>query len=200
MSIPFRKAFLWSGLCLSVLAFAGCETTGNDRTGVPPDVYTNSDEIRVGDMLTVTFRGGPSLNIMDHKERVSEEGFITLPQIGDVEAAGKSRVELQKEIQGRYVPDYYRNLTVTIAPDERFFYVYGEVNRPDRYLYTGELTVLGAISTAGDFTDFANPKKVQLLRTDGTSDIVNCRDALRSPSNNLEVLPGDTINVPRGIF
>ena len=56
---------------------------------------------------------------------------------------GKSRVELQKEIKALYVPKFYRNLTVTIEPDQRFFYVYGEVNKPDRHFYAGELTSLG---------------------------------------------------------
>ena len=164
------------------------------------DSNLNSDEIRVGDMLNIRFSGTSSIIVPEHDERVSEDGYITLQQIGDVKAVGKSRVELQKEIRDRYVPKFYKNLTVTIAPDQRFFYVYGEVNKPDRHFYAGELTVLGAISAAGDFTDFANPKKVRLIRTDGTVEIINCKDALTDPSKNVEVLPGDTINVPRRII
>ena len=151
-------------------------------------------------MLTVRFSGTSSFMVPDHEERVSESGYITLQQIGDVKAVGKSRVDLQKEIKDRYVPKFYKNLTVTIAPDQRFFYVYGEVNKPDRHFYAGELSLLGAISTAGDFTDFANRKRVKLIRTDGSVEIINCRDATKDPSKNVEVLPGDTIEVPRRFF
>lgn len=195
-----------------LLGIIGCGTTGGQKQAAAesgedstdaetPVVARNSDEIRVGDMLNISFRGTVTMAVLDHQERVSENGFIALPQIGEIKAQGKNRVALQKEIQAKYVPKYYKNLTVIIAPDERFFYVYGEVNKPDRHFYAGELTVLGAISAAGDFTDFANHKKVKLLRTDGTVETINCKDALENPSKyDVEVLPGDTINVPRRIF
>lgn len=206
MNIKYRT--LSSLLIIGVLAgfLTGCGTTpsgegGSENPGSEQRVFTNSDEIRVGDMLKISFRGPVSEIIQDHEERVSEQGMINLRQVGEIKAAGKNRVDLQKEIKALYVPEYYKYLTVTIAPDQRFFYVYGEVNKPDRHFYAGELTVLGAISTAGDFTDFANKGRVQLIRSDGSIEVIDCKEALKNPTLiDVEVLPGDRINVPRRIF
>ena len=152
-------------------------------------------------MLKITFRGPVSGQIPDHEDRVSEEGLINLPQVGEIKAAGKSRIDLQKEITKLYVPAYYKHLTVTIAPDQRFFYVQGQVNKPDRHFYAGELTVLRAISVAGDFTDFADKTDVKLIRSDGSIEVINCKKALSNPTEfDVEVLPGDTINVPMRLF
>jgi protein involved in polysaccharide export with SLBB domain len=64
-------------------------------------------------------------------------------------------------------------------------------------LYGPSITVTKAIQTAGDFTEFANKKKVKLTRKDGSIYTVNCIKALEDPTQDLEVYPGDTIHVPR---
>ncbi len=203
MNFKFRDVFqlLLFGCLLSVVA--GCAAPQKSGVGGGDSEarkFDDSDEIRVGDMLKITFRGSVSNPIPDHEDRVSEQGLINLPQIGEVKAAGKDRIELQKEITKLYLP-YYKHLTVTIAPDQRFFYVYGQVKKPDRHFYAGELTVLRAIAAAGDFTDFADKTEVKLIRGDGTIEIVNCKKALNNPAElDVEVLPGDTINVPMRIW
>jgi protein involved in polysaccharide export with SLBB domain len=202
MNPKFRAASLLVMFCCLVMFLTGCGTTPKPTEGSQADkkIFDDSDEIRVGDMLKITFRGTVSTVIPDHEDRVSEQGYINLPQIGEVKAAGKDRIELQKEITELYVP-YFKHLTVTIAPDQRFFYVNGEVKKVDRYFYAGEMNVLRAISTAGGFTNFADKTKVRLIRADGTIEIVNCKKALDNPGElNIEVLPGDTINVPMRIF
>jgi protein involved in polysaccharide export with SLBB domain len=56
---------------------------------------------------------------------------------------------------------------------------------------------LQAIASAGDFTDFARKQEVLLTRSDGRKITVNCIKARKNPSLNLEILPGDIIDVPR---
>ena len=104
----------------------------------------------------------PARQSKRHQEPIKEDGTITMPDIGHVQAAGKTAGELQNEIYNLYVPKLYRHLTVTINPGERVYYVTGEVKAPGRQLYAGQMTVTKAITTAGDFTDFANHKKVWL--------------------------------------
>jgi protein involved in polysaccharide export with SLBB domain len=98
------------------------------------------------------------------------------------------------------VPKYYKYLTVTITPMLQFYFVGGEVRSPGRYEHVGKMTVRKALQSAGDFTDFANKKKVKLTRTTGEKHTINAIKALNNPELDLEVLPGDTIHVPRRVF
>ena len=161
----------------------------------PPTEVSATDRFRVGDLVTVRFSGVQE-TIPIHEERIKEDGTITLHLIGSVIAAGKNAGELQKEIQERY-QKYYRGLVVTIVSLDRFYYVGGEVKVPGRQPWVGELTVTQAIQSTGDFTDFANKKKVQLIRVDGSTVTVDCVKALRDPKLDLRVMPGDKVHVPR---
>jgi protein involved in polysaccharide export with SLBB domain len=73
------------------------------------------------------------------------------------------------------------------------------VNRPGAILYLGDTTVLKAIAAAGDFTDFADKRNVQLTRVNGRIYTVNCKRALTRPALDLPVNPGDQVYVPRSI-
>jgi polysaccharide export outer membrane protein len=154
------------------------------------------DTFCVGDMVTVTFSGVEN-PIAPHEERIKDDGTITLPLIGSVIATGKTPGKLQNEIQGSYVPKYYTRLVVTVKQLDRFFYVGGEVRRPERQLWLGEVTVTQAIQSAGGFTDFADKTKVQVTRADGSTILVNCKQALKRPKLDPKVLPRDSIHVPK---
>ena len=155
----------------------------------------------IGDQVTVVFSGIENL-LPPHEEQIKDDGTITLQLIGPVKAAGKSAGELQKEIRDRYVPKYYNsNLNVTVQSKERVVYVGGQVKSPGRVVYGGVMTVTKVIQACGDFTDFANKKKVMLYRAAGGKPIkVNCIDALKDPSKDLPVYPGDKIHVPQRIW
>jgi protein involved in polysaccharide export with SLBB domain len=191
--------------CCVILALSssGCRTgaTGEEtafsQLGDTNVIGGASEELHPGDMLVISFRGPATIQIPDHSERVPESGQITLPYIGKVDVVGKTRVKLQDEIHDRYVPKIFKELTVTIAPGDRFFFVYGEVKFANRYPYGSRLTVTGAISTAQGFSDFANQRKVLLIRTDGRRELVDCKKAREDPKYDPEVLPGDRIYVPR---
>ena len=158
----------------------------------------NVDDIRVGDTITITISDTPTV-ITPIDERVKSDGTIILLQNQTFEAAGKKRGELEKEIRDRYVPDFFRTMTVSVRhqPQSQFYFVGGEVKRPDRQVYIGRMTVLKAIQSAGDFTDFARKSKVQLTRADGRTFHINWYKAQKDPKQDLEVFPGDTITVFR---
>jgi len=189
------------------LLFNGCRSadvpvfSSDVSPGSPSKSTGDSDVFAVGNIVTITFSGitdPPS----PHEETIKEDGTITPPLIGPVKAAGKSAGELQKEIRDRYVPKYYNsNLNVTVKSQERVFYVGGQVKSPGRVVYIGEITVTKAIQACGDFTDFANKKKVMLYRKGGGKPIrVNCVDALKDPSKDLPVYAGDKIHVPQRLW
>ncbi|MGC3958009.1 MAG: polysaccharide biosynthesis/export family protein [Verrucomicrobiota bacterium] len=152
-----------------------------------------------GDQIRVVF-SGIAEPPQPHDEAIKEDGTITLPNIGVVTAEGKTTVELQKDIYEKYVPSFYKRLTVTVSTERRVCYVQGQVRLSGRQEYYGPTTVLKAIATAGDFTDFANRKRVVLTRADGTRIIVDCVKAARDSAYDLPVYPGDKIEVPmRGL-
>jgi polysaccharide biosynthesis/export protein VpsN len=167
--------------------------TGGGASGVPV--------LRVGDSLMVTFTDTPA-GIPAFDETIKEDGTITLTLNQTFKAAGKSEGDLAKEIRDRYVPRFYKYMTVSVKQQEttRWYYVEGEVRGPSRQIYSSRITVLKAITSAGGFTDFAKKTKVQLTHVDGRTQIVNCKKALRNPSLDPEVYPGDTIHVPRSIW
>jgi len=208
-------------LIVCALLVAGCASTGQDgkvRFSEPPaDLFpTNAvvsadgggltvieqkgDRLRVGDRVTVKFSGTPDQNLQTHEQVIKDDGTITLPYIGEVKAVGKTLGELQKEVHDRYVPDYYKRLTVNILGEQRVYYVGGQVRSPGRQMYIDATTVTKAIQSAGDFTDFAAKRRVELTRADGKKFIINCEKAAKDPSLDLPVYPGDKIHVPqRGI-
>ena len=71
---------------------------------------------------------------------------------------------------------------------------------PGRQPYLGPTTVLRAIASCGDFTDFAKKQKVRLTHANGKSVIVNCIKAQDHPELDPPVYPGDRIHVPRRPF
>jgi polysaccharide export outer membrane protein len=197
------------GVLLAGLLFSGCAapedpifSSGPAEIGAPtgtPRVGVASDAFGLGDQVIVTFSDA---SLQPHEERIKDDGTITLHLIGPVKAVGKTPGELQKDIQELYVPKYYQpgRLTVTVKSQERAYYVGGEVRNPNRYIYSGAITVTKAIQTAGDFTDFANKKKVRLTRADGKTITVNCKKIQAGSIPDPPVFPGDKIHVPRRLL
>lgn len=196
------------------LLLCGCSGTGGGQPGASqyrpvtgssagPADHTASlsrDIIRVGDRVFVRLADIP--NPPDPiDQRVREDGTITLILGVQLQAAGKKAGELETDIYNAYVPKYYNRLTVSVKTEERVFYVDGEVRKPDRYIYAGEMTVLKAISTAGGFTEFAKKSKVEVTRASGGKPVVvDCVKAMRNPKLDISIYPGDRIFVHKRIW
>ena len=201
--------------CLLIAGCASTDESSKARFSEPPsdlfptNVVANTgggglsaiepkgDRLRIGDQVTVKFSGTTDQNLQTHEERIKEDGNITLPYIQEVKAAGKTIGELQKAIHDRYVPDYYKRLTITVTGEQRVYYVGGQVRSPGRQMYLDATTVSKAIQSAGDFTDFAAKTRVELTRPDGSKSTIDCEKAAKEPSLDLPVYPGDKIVVPQ---
>ena len=187
----------------SAPAHAGDPLGGTSPSGTAGVNSGSSTVFNVGDLVNIIFIGpdASSSPIPVHEERIKDDGTITLQLIGSVKAAGKSAGELQREIHDLYVPKYYLRLTVIVKTQDLVYYVGGEVKQPNRQQYIGKITVTKAIKTAGDFTDWANKKKVMLTRADGKTVLkLNCVKILENQASDPEVFPGDKIYVPRRMW
>ena len=94
-----------------------------------------------------------------------------------------------------------RNGDIITALTKNYVTVEGEVNRPGRYPIEGQLTLLGAISTAGGITRFGSGD-VKLRRVDpktGKAVVleVSLKDVRSGKQADLALLPNDVITVPR---
>lgn len=156
--------------------------------------------LRAGDVVMFSFTDIPT-PMIDQRVQIAEDGTLTLPLNVRVQAMGKNPRQLEQEIRSEYVPKYYKYLTVTLKTEQRAFFVGGEVKVPNRYPYTGQdITVLRAIQAAGDFTDFANRKTIELIRESGQKEKINWYKAIENPKLDLPVYPNDQIIVRKRVL
>jgi polysaccharide biosynthesis/export protein len=161
----------------------------------------DSTQLRLGpgDLIEVSVYNVPELTT---KARVSNAGDIYLPLIDYVHVEGTTQEEAQALIEKRLSEGgFVRNPHVSIFIDEassQGVIVLGEVVKPGIYPDVADHKLYEIISEAGGFSQAA-AHKVAILRR-------NVPDAIRldlprnladNPSDNIEVLPGDTITVPR---
>jgi len=155
---------------------------------------------RINDALEITFSGIPD-SLESQNPTIKEDGTINLPDIGRVVAVGKTPGQLEDAIHDLYVPKIYTHLTVTVkSSSDRVYYVRGEVHNPNRFIYADSITVSKAITSAGDFTDFANRSDVILIRVNGDRFELNLNRILAGKDPDPPVYPGDQIQVGRRIF
>jgi polysaccharide export outer membrane protein len=186
------------GLVCAAMFFSGCATTDVDTVFTHAPDATTLARLNIGDSVTVTLSGLPD-PIDPHADTIKEDGTITMPDVGDVQAAGKTPGELQKAIHDLYVPKIYTHVTVAVTIGDRVYYVDGEVKQPQRLLYVGETTVTKGIAAAGGFSEFADRSEVWLVR--GKHRLkVNYNDVFNDPSKDPLVYPGDEIVVSRKLY
>ena len=160
----------------------------------------SSDLLEPGNPVTISFSGLSTVPL-PFTCRIREDGTITPPYLNkQIKAAGKTIGALEQELEKEYVPKIYRTINVTIRTAERFYFVGGEVRQPSRQPYIGRITVSQAIQSAGDFTDFADQRKVRVFRSNNKVQIVDCKAALEDPTKDALIYPGDRIVVDSKLF
>jgi protein involved in polysaccharide export with SLBB domain len=171
---------------------------------IPSHASASDAPFRVGDTIELRIGGVPAeeTQLVTGSYTVDGEGFINLPHVGKVRAAGLGQAALQRAVEAAYRGgQIYTNptITVTVPTTLRFVNVSGDVRQPRRVEYTSDLTVLGAISAAGGFTDYADQRKVRLMRG-GRVQIVDIKAVRSNPSLDIILLPGDQIEVPQSFW
>lgn len=160
--------------------------------------------LRAGEQIEIRLGGVPPDDIaqVSGQYQVDGQGFVNLPHIGKVKAEGVTQGSLQDAIENSYrSQQIYTNPTITIsvASQARFVNIGGDVRAPQRVPFTPDLTLLGAINAAGGFTEYANQKKVRLLR-DGSVTLYNVIEFQKDPSKDPRLKPGDTITVEQSFW
>jgi len=136
--------------------------------------------------------------------QVRSDGKISLPLVHDVQAAGKTPLQLEQDIAFKlraYITEPDVTVIVTKINSQKFN-ILGKVTKPGEYPLNAVTTVLDGIAMAGGFQDFAREKSIYILRQrPGGGQIripFNYKDVIKgkNPDQNIKLEPHDTIFVP----
>lgn len=174
-------------ILVGAVALYGCS---GGAGSLPPLPASSSSEYHLdtGDEVRVFVYGLDSVN---NTYIINDEGSVTLPLVGAVNARGMSVSQLEQAIGAQLVQRQIVNSpnvnvqAVTLRP----FYILGEVRNPGQYPYQHNMTVLSAVSTAGGYTFRADQNQVSVTRT------VDGRSVTGRADESTLVQPGDTIRV-----
>jgi polysaccharide export outer membrane protein len=134
---------------------------------------------------------------------VRSDGKISLPLVGEVQAAGLTPLKLEKDIAEKlksYISEPEVSVMVQQVNSQKFN-VLGQVTKPGTYVIANSPTVLDAIALAGGFRDFAKRKSIYVLRHGAGGEVrlaFNYKDVSQGKhmEQNVKLQPGDTIIVP----
>jgi polysaccharide export outer membrane protein len=160
--------------------------------GAAADPDDSSYRLSSDDEISITVFNEPDMSIV--KIKVSTNGSISMPLLGQVTVKGLTVTELEKTLSIRLLDGYLKKPNVTVSITEyRPFYISGEVKKPGSYPYRKDLTIEKAIALAGGFTERASKSTITLVAEQAT------RNVTAAPLNNA-VKPGDVITVRESFF
>lgn len=150
-----------------------------------------------------------AINVWNEKDLsraipVRSDGKISLPLVGEMQAAGRTPLQLEGEIAEK-LKSYITSPEVTVMVQEiksQNFNILGQVAKPGSYPLTASPTIVDAIAAAGGFRDFAKQKGIYILRqgANGSQTRIsfNYKDFIKgkNPAQNIHLLPHDTVVVP----
>ena len=161
--------------------------------------------INPSDTLELTFQLTPEFN---QTVTVQPDGYITLREVGDLQAAGKTLPEVTKSIQTAYSKILHEPI-ISVDPkdfEKPYFIVGGQVGKPGKFDWRGNVTLTQAIAMAGGFTDASKHSQVLLFRrvSDQWTEakIINVKKMLKSGNlqEDPELKPGDMLYIPKNAF
>lgn len=162
---------------------------------IPPGYVIGTD-----DVLSIVYWKDKD---MSADAQVRPDGRIALPLIKEVVAAGLTPEQLREKLteeSRKYMED--ANITVVVRQiNSRKAFITGEINKPGPYPLTAPTTVMQLIAMAGGLREYANSKKIIIMRTENGRPIsipFNYKDVTsgKKLQQNVELKPGDTVVVP----
>jgi polysaccharide export outer membrane protein len=189
---------------LSLNAAQGKDSTLDYRIG-PEDLI----QVTIYNIPEQEARATPRMVML----RVSQQGMIVAPLVGEVDVKGKTIAEVQRELGKRY-EKYIRNPQVGVMVTEyrQRVSVMGAVQKPGVFELTGPKTVIDMLALAGGVTERAG-NQVHVYRQDEKGNrqsqvidlmvLANSTGVISNDTQavNMVLQAGDVVNVPQaGMF
>jgi polysaccharide export outer membrane protein len=208
--ILFSAAIPAAGQKVVSTGMAGGQSdAGNNAPQANPNETANSlhkrnwrYRVNPSDILELTFALTPEFN---QTVIVQPDGYISLRGVGDVSAAGQTLPELTESLKAAY-SKILQDPEIAIDPKEfekPFFTVGGQVGKPGKFDWYGDITLTQAIAIAGGFTEASKHSQVLLFRrvSDQWTEarIINVKKMMssRNLQEDPELKPGDMLFVPK---
>lgn len=193
------------GILLLLSLFSGDSRADKEAPEIKqgqPEVAADSDQYVIGaeDVLYIHVWREEALT---RTVPVRMDGMISLPLIQEVKAEGLTPFKLKEVLTQRF-KEFIEAPNVSVAVMEANsvkVYISGQVRTPGVYRLRSETTLLQIISMAGGFTDWANQKKILIIRKEDGKEkrmTVNYKKIIKGedPGSNIILKAGDTIIVP----
>jgi Polysaccharide biosynthesis/export protein len=158
------------GVQISAFVFLLCTGCGGTKTAQHPELVPKTPSfLTSGDVVKVTFPGAPELN---QTQKISTDGTLSLPLVGEVHAAGKTPGQLQSELAALYKPQLQDNeVLVTVE------------------------------SRALPEADLKKVSVIRIVKGEHQAQIFDLRPVLRGlPTPAIYVSSGDVIYVPERLL
>ncbi len=190
------------------LLIAGCSDTRGgsipyDRALAAPDaqpVQTLSENYRIAPLDKLSIKVFKAEDLSGDYD-VDLAGHISLPLVGEVEAANLTTAELDRKLTDALGTKYFEHPDVSVAIKQSTAHVVtvdGAVNQAGQFQMAGPLTLIQTVSLARGTSQDANPRRVAVFRTvDGKRqaaafDLTAIR---RGESPDPQIYPGDIVVV-----
>lgn len=191
----------FSLLVLLVLALLGCNKNPqvNSAGDVPQPEGPAVATVGAGDLLSIRVVGEAELS---GEYRVGVDGLLTFPWLKTINVAGLLPSEIQEKIAAGLRDGYIRDPQVVVDVKEansQKIYVFGQVKSPGTLRYKDHMTVVEALTLAGGLSADADPNRAYVTRVrDGVEVVYTVRigDIVVGKARNVELQPGDILNVP----
>jgi polysaccharide biosynthesis/export protein len=191
---------LFAFLIFAAIACGGCQSPLPPLPN-PPGPHT-AVRLSPGDVIKLSFAEETDL---DQVQKIRRDGKISLPFLGEVTAAGKRVIDLQRELVHRY-DEYLENsdLLITLETGPATIIVAGFANYPGKITVDRPTTVYQAIMQAGGVSDYGSLSNIHLTRIiNGVqrTETINLRPSIRgTPIYPEYVQDGDVIYISRSLF
>ena len=192
-----KKIAAHLSLCLlASLALLAPPALGQTTTSRNPSYH-----IGPRDLIEIKVYEVPELNV---ERRVSEEGAVNLPLIGDVRVSGMTDQQVAQSLKTLLESKYVQRASVDVSVREfrsRPISVIGAVKQPGNLAFSGRWSLLEALAAAGGLAENHGNTLYVLRRSEnGLADqvAIDVDDLLvkADPRVNIPILSNDMINVP----
>jgi len=184
-----RHGFCLHFLLVIFMLFGSAPCWAQNDSSVEADV---SYRLGAGDKLQINIFNQADLT---GEYTVDGNGGFTMHLIGQVDAVGKTPLELEALLISKLKPDYLVNPRISVRVQSyRPFYIIGEVKSPSSYAYVDGMTYLTAVAIAGGFTYRAKKDHVYVISGGDR----NSKE--RKLDVNEKVRPGDIIRIAERMF
>lgn len=203
---PRRLLVAW------LLTIAGFVAAGSPLAQTPSESKPAPVSSQVPGLDLLTYQVGPEdvLEVTVWKEEglkkevlVRPDGGISYPLVGEVQAAGKTVLEIREELTRRlekFISDPVVSVAIHKVGSQRV-YVIGRVTKPGDFPIGRYIDVLQALSMAGGLTPFADANAIRVMRREGGQQVVlpfEYNRVVRGEKleQNIQLKPGDVVVVP----